>query len=78
MDLDILNKQNELQYSMIKDMNNNFLCNKITRDYTIVIAAYDSEIDILELLIYCGYVARRHLSITDYNYYYTQSLKAEF
>ena len=73
--LDVFNEQNELQFSMNEDINSNSLCNKITRDYCIKIAKYDSEIDIEELLIYCGYAARMYLSITDCNYYYAQSLK---
>jgi len=73
--LDIFNEQNELQFSMSEDINSNFLCNKITRDYCIEMGKYDAEIDIAELLIYCGYAARKYLSITDCNYYYAQSLK---
>jgi len=73
--IDVFNEQNELQFSMIEDINSNALRNKITRDYCIEIAKYDSEIDIEELLIYCGYAARMYLSITDCNYEYAQSLK---
>jgi hypothetical protein len=73
--LDVFNEQNELQFSMNEDINNNSMCNKITRDYCIEITKHDSEIDIEELLIYCGYAARMYLSITDCNYYFAKSLK---
>ncbi len=42
----VFNEQNELQFSMSEDINNNALCNKITLDYRIETAKYNSEIDI--------------------------------
>lgn len=59
LSFDILNESNVIQFSL----NSKNTWTKLNYDYDIEIKDYDSEFELEEIIIYCGYAANLYLSI---------------
>lgn len=60
LSFEVYNEDEQLQFSLITSGK----WNKLNYDYEVEMADFDSEIDIEELLIYCGYATNLYLAIT--------------